>query len=169
MKYLQDYFAREINLNDIEELAWDTILERRDSFLNKYATGPYRDPSLWYDGAIDTGIDPIFGICIGFAETSFRNFKTTYNIGNVGNDDSGNTVTYGSPLAWVKALYNVLNNRYLWWYFTINELSRFGNSDGYIYASSPYNWQKNIMKCMSAIYAYPVPEDYPFRSRKDKE
>jgi len=168
MKYLQDYFARQVNLNDIEVLPWNTILERRDAFLNKYATGPYRDPSLWYDGSSDTGIDPIFGICIGFAETSFRNFKTTYNIGNVWNDDSWNTVTYGSPLAWVKALYNVLNNQYLWGYYTINELSRFWNTDWYIYASSPYNWQKNIMKCMSAIYDYPVPEDYPFRSRIDE-
>lgn len=167
MKYLQDYFAREINLNNVEQLPGDTILERRDAFLDRYATWPYRDPSLWYDGAADKGIDPIFGICIWFAETSFKNFKTANNIGNVGNDDSGNTVVYGSPLAWVKALYNVLNNQYLGWYRTINELSRFGNADWYIYASSPFNRQKNIMKCMSAIYDYPVPEDYPFRRWKD--
>ena len=165
MKYLQDYFAREVKLSNLPKVEGDTILERRDSFLTTYASGPYRDPSLWYDGAASTWIDPIFGICIGFAETSFKNFKTTYNIGNVGNDDSGNTVVYQSPLSGVKALYNVLNNQYLWGYYIISDLSRFGNDKGFIYASSPYNWQKNTMKCMSAIYGYSLPEDYPFRRK----
>lgn len=163
VKYLQDYFAREVALNNLPKVYGNTIEERRDSFLNTYAPAPYNDPWLWYEWAQSTWIDPIFGICIGFAETSFKNFKSTNNIGNVGNDDSGNTREYASPLAGIKALYNVLNNRFLWWYYTINQLSRFGNDDGYIYASSPYNRQKNIMKCMSAIYAYPVPEDYPIR------
>lgn len=81
----------------------------------------------------------------------------------MGNDDSGDTITYESPLAGAKALFNVLNNRYLGGYNTINELSRFGNSDSFIYASSPYNRQKNVMKCLSAIYGYHIPEDFPFR------
>lgn len=163
MKYLQDHFSRDVDLSKAKVVPWDTIEERRDAFLQKYASGPYRDASLWYDGSKYTGIDPIFGMCIWFAETSYKHFKTKNNIWNVGNDDSGNTVEYESPLSGVKALYNVLNNQYLWGYYTINELSRFGNTDGYIYASSPYNRQKNIMNCMTTIYGYPVPEDYPFR------
>ena len=163
MKYLQDYFSRDVDLSDLPVVTGETMEERRDDFLRRYASGPYADPSLRYDGSTYTGIDPIFGMCIGFAETSYKHFKTKNNIWNVGNDDSGNTVEYLSPLAGVQALYNVLNNQYLGWYYTINELSRFGNTDGYIYASSPYNRQKNIMKCMSTIYGYPVPEDYPFR------
>ncbi len=54
MKYLQDHFAREVNLNNVQKLAGDTILERRDRFLDIYATGPFRDPALWYYGAGDT-------------------------------------------------------------------------------------------------------------------
>lgn len=83
----------------------------------------------------------------------------------MGNNDRGDTVTFDSPLVGVKALFNVLNNQYLGDYYTIDELSRFGNKDGYIYASSPYNRQKNVMNCLSTIHGYNIPEDYPFRMR----
>ncbi len=166
MKYLQDFLSREVDLSHLPEVKGETVAERRDDFLDRYATRPWNDATLRNDGALDTGIDPLFGICIGFAETSFKNFKTSNNIWNVGNDDSGDTIEFDSPLGWVKALFNVLNNQYLGDYYTIDELSRFGNKDGYIYASSPYNWQKNVMNCLSAIQGYNVPEDYPFRMRK---
>lgn len=163
MKYLQDHLARSVDLSSLPEIEWETLAQRRDDFLRRYASGPWAQTALRYDGAMDTGIDPIFGICIGFAETSFKHFKTSNNIGNVGNDDSGNTVEFASPLGGVQALFNVLNNQYLGDYYTIDELSRFGNKEWYIYASSPYNRQKNVMNCLSAIHWYPVPEDYPFR------
>ncbi len=165
MKYLQDYLAREVDLSNPPEVTGETVAERRDNFLERYATRPWNDATLWNDGAVDSGIDPLFGICIWFAETSFRNFKTTNNIGNVWNDDSGNTVEFESPLGGVKALFSVLNNQYLGDYYTIDELSRFGNKEWYIYASSPYNRQKNVMNCLTAIHGYKIPEDYPFRMR----
>ncbi|MDO4714619.1 MAG: hypothetical protein Q4B28_08570 [bacterium] len=56
-----------------------------------------------------------------------------------------------------------LNNQYLGGYHTIKQLSRYGNSDGKIYASSPINWQSNVQKCLSKIKGYYVPEDFPFR------
>jgi hypothetical protein len=56
-----------------------------------------------------------------------------------------------------------LNNAYLWSYHTINQLSRYGNKDGKIYASSPINWQTNVLKCLSQIKGYYIPEDFPFR------
>jgi hypothetical protein len=56
-----------------------------------------------------------------------------------------------------------LNNIHLWEYHTISQLSRYGNVDGKIYASSPINWQRNVTKCLSQIKWYYVPEDYPFR------
>ena len=166
IKYLNDYFAREVDLSILPKISWNTVEERRDNRLETYASWPYRNASLWYGASKDTEINPIFWLCIGYAETSYKHFKSKNNIWNVGNDDSGNTVEYDTPLSWVKALFNVLNNQYLWWYYTINELSRFGNADDYIYASSPYNWQKNVTKCMSTIYGYPVPEDFPFRIKK---
>lgn len=167
-KYFEDLYTRDIPLDDLPKVSGQTVAERRDSFLSRYAVGPYADAALWYDAAQWKGIDPIFGICVWFSETSFRNFKSTNNIGNVWNDDQGNTVAYESPLAGAKALFDVLNNQYLGAYNTLNELSRFGNSDSFIYASSPYNRQKNVMKCLSTIYGYNVPEDYPFRIVKSE-
>jgi hypothetical protein len=127
---------------------------------------PYTDPSLWYRAAHGTKVKPILGICVAFAETSFKHFKSQNNIGNVGNNDRGQTVTFDTPYDGVRALYQVLNNEYLSQYYTLNQLSRYGNRDGYIYASSSYNRQKNIMTCLSSIYGYPVPEDFPFRMAK---
>lgn len=169
IKYIQDYFAREVELAEEKiEVVGDSVEERRDDFLQRYATGPYRDPAIWYDAAENTGIDPLFGICIGFAETSFKHFKSLNNIGNVGNNDRGDVVEFPSALAGVIAMYSVFNNQYLGKYTTLDQLSRYGNTDGFIYASSPYNRQKNIMKCLSAMHGYAIPEDYPIRIPVEK-
>lgn len=161
-KYLQDYFAREVDLT-ILSLSGETTHDRAVDFLRKYATAPFHQMHLWYTAAQGTNINPYFGVCIWFAETSFKNFKTPNNIGNVGNNDRGDTVTYDSPVEGMRALFSVLNNQYLWSYQTLNQLSRFGNRDGFIYASSPYNRQKNIMNCLSSIYDFNLPEDFSFR------
>jgi hypothetical protein len=63
-----------------------------------------------------------------------------------------------------RAIYDTLNNRYLGWYHTIYELSGYGNKEGAIYASSEYNWQKNVSRCLSTIKWYIVPEEFPFRT-----
>jgi hypothetical protein len=57
-----------------------------------------------------------------------------------------------------------LNNSALGNYHTINQLSRYGNKDGKIYASSPINRQTNVLKCLSQIKGYYIPEDFPFRT-----
>ncbi|MEI7562637.1 MAG: hypothetical protein WCJ39_02760 [bacterium] len=57
-----------------------------------------------------------------------------------------------------------MNNAYLGDYHTIKQLSRYGNKDGKIYASSPINWQTNVLKCLSQIKGYYIPEDFPFRT-----
>lgn len=165
-KRLDDLYAREVPLQDLTPLAWTTVAERRDAFLRRYAYGAYADAALRYDASEWQWVDPLLGICVWFAETWFKHFKTPNNIGNVGNNDRGDEVEYVSPLVWARALYSVLNNQYLWWYHTLNELSRFGNNDGFIYASSPYNRQRNVMRCLSSIYGYAIPEDFPFRRPK---
>jgi len=162
-KHIKNFFERDVKVDKLWTIPWETIAERRDNFLDIYASGPFSDSSLWIDAANQTWIDPIFGICIWFAETSFKHFKTENNIWNVWNDDSGNTRVFSSPLAGARALFNVFNNQYLGGYNTLNELSRYGNRDGFIYASSPYNRQKNIMNCLSGIYWYRVQEDFPIR------
>jgi hypothetical protein len=67
-------------------------------------------------------------------------------------------------LAGGRAIGQTLNNQFLGHYHTIDQLSRYGNPDGAIYASSPINWQTNVLKCLSQIKGYYVPEDFPFRT-----
>ena len=164
--YIEDQWIRQVYVNAIDRMKWETLLERAYAFLRLYASWPFADPWLWYDWARETWINPILWMCIGFAETSFKNFKTPNNIWNVWNDDRWRTVTFPTPQSWVRALFNVFNNQYLWEYTLLNELSRFGNQEWFIYASSPYNRQKNIMNCLTSIYGYRVPEDFPFRIPK---
>jgi hypothetical protein len=59
----------------------------------------------------------------------------------------------------------VLNNRYLGNHQTIGDLSvGGGNTAGKIYASSPYNWNKNVKLCMQNLLQDPtIDESYRFR------
>lgn len=50
-KRLDDLYAREVPLKDFSDLNGTTIAERRDSFLRRYAYGPYADAALRYDAA----------------------------------------------------------------------------------------------------------------------
>lgn len=163
IKRQQDRDNRRVDLSEIIQLQWETVQERRDYFLRRSAGPVFSDPTIRLRAAAWTWIDPIFGICIGAAETSFRNFKTWNNIWNVWNTDSWATRTFTSPEAWVRAVFNTLNNQFLGQYHTMDQLSRFGNQYGYIYASSSFNRQKNIMRCLSMIYNQPVSEQYFFR------
>lgn len=163
LKRKQDYLARDVDLSGLPYLEWDTVQERRDYFLSKTGWWTFSNPNIRLDAAEGTWIDPIFGICLGAAETSYRNFKSWNNIGNVGNDDSGNTRTFDSPTSGVRAIFNTFNNSYLWHHNTMDQLSRYGNKNGYIYASSSINRQTNIMRCLSMIYDTNIPEDYFFR------
>lgn len=91
-------------------------------------------------------------MCIGLAETTLGNrLKTSYNIGNIGNTDSGSTYSFNSAqegLYWMTATFN---NRFLGKYTKLSELSRWGNPDGAIYASSNSNWHNNTVRCLSAL------------------
>ncbi len=154
-----------IDFKDIKFVEWNTAQEKRLRFLNDYAKAPYNDILLWEKAAEDTNIDTDLWICIWYAETSLgRAFASANNIGNVGNNDRGDRVDKESPLVGARAIYTTLNNGYLGGYNTIFELSGYGNKEGAIYASSEYNWQKNVSRCLSTIKWYVVPEDYPFRT-----
>ena len=142
-----------------------TARDRRLQFLQKVGAAPYNNIELWETAAEGTNVDVDLGICIGYAETSLgRHFASSNNIGNVGNNDRGDRVDKDSPIAGARAIYYTLNNQYLGGYHTLYELSGYGNKDGAIYASSEYNRQKNISKCLSSIKGYIVPEDFPFRT-----
>ena len=164
IKYLNDKYARTIDISEVKFASGDTVDDRAESFLNEYWVWAYRQLAFWEDAVANTEIDRDVVICIAFAESTLGRYLTTANnIWNVWNDDRWNRVSFSSALAWAKSIPDTLNNYYLWNYHTISQLSRYGNLDGKIYASSPINWQRNVTKCLSQIKWYYVPEDYPFR------
>ncbi len=165
IKYLRDKYARPIDITNLKIMEWNTVDERAHQFLALYGVGIYKYLQLWEDAVKGTNVDRDFVICVAFAESTLGKYLSTENnIGNVGNDDSWNRVPMQSALWWARAIALTVNNRHLWHYHTINQLSRYGNPDGKIYASSPINWQTNVLKCLSQIKWFYIPEDYPFRT-----
>jgi murein DD-endopeptidase MepM/ murein hydrolase activator NlpD len=141
-----------------------TEIERQKSLIAKYTAPSFRNWEMWVDESLNGSIDPTFTMCVGLAESGlWRNTKTLYNVWNIWNTDSGATRTFRSPREWVFAMIHTFNNRYLGKYTQIQQLSRYGNKEGTIYASSPDHWHNNIIKCMSTIKGYNVPDDYHFR------
>lgn len=165
LKYLNDQLVRPIDVSDLKIMEWKTVDERAQRLLNGYGVWVYRDLDFWNSVVEWTNIDRDVVICIWVAESTLgKHLTTSNNIWNVGNNDRWDRVAYDTPYAWARLIASTLNNQYLWWYHTINQLSRYGNEDGKIYASSPINWQRNVMKCLSKIKWYTVPEDFPFRT-----
>ena len=170
-KYLIDFREKKwydfTNLWDnvkVLSLDWTTEIERQKSLLNKYATNDFNNWQMWIDEALDWNIDPTFLMCVWLAESSlWRNLKTPYNVWNIWNTDSWATKNFANPSAWVYWMVQTLNNKYLWHYNAIKDLSRYWNPDWNIYASSPDHWHNNIIKCMSSIKWIYIPDDYNFR------
>jgi len=165
IKYLRDKYARWVNVADLPVIDGATVDERSQNFLAGYAVGIYKTLTFWDNAVTNTNIDRDMVICVAFAESTLgRYLSTDDNIGNIGNNDRWDRFAFWSALAWARAIAQTLNNQYLGDYHTINQLSRYGNPDGMIYASSPINWQTNVTKCLSQIKGYYVPEDFPFRT-----
>ena len=165
LKYFNDQIIRTIDVTNLSLLKWNTVDERAQTFLNSYAVGTYRNLSFWDEVVKGTNVDRDMVICIAFAESTLGRFlSTNNNIGNVGNNDRGDRIAYSNPYNGARLSPLTLNNQYLGNYHTIKQLSRYGNDDGKIYASSPINWQTNVQKCLSKIKWFYVPEDYPFRT-----
>lgn len=102
-----------------------TEIDRQKYLLSTYATPDFQNWKMWIDTALDAKIDPSFMLCIGLAETTLGNhLKTSYNIGNIGNTDSGSTYSFTSAqegLSWMTATFN---NKFLGKYTKLSELSR---------------------------------------------
>jgi murein DD-endopeptidase MepM/ murein hydrolase activator NlpD len=139
-------------------------VERQKYLLSHYATPDFQNWQMWIDVALNAKIDPSFMICIGLAETTLWNhLKTAYNIWNIWNTDSGSTYSFVSPEEWLEWMTSTFNNKYLGTYTKLSELSRWGNADGTIYASSNLNWHNNTVKCLSALKWEFVEDEFEFR------
>ncbi len=163
-KYLKDKYNLPRDMYAVKPVVWDSVEERRQSFLNTYGVGVYRQPVFWQDASEGTNIDVDVGICIAFAESTLgRHLSTANNIGNVGNNDRGDRVAYQGPMVGARLIYTTLNNWYLGHYHILLDYNGYGNPDGKNYATSKYNWQNNVTKCLGMIKWYYVPDDYPVR------
>jgi hypothetical protein len=164
IKYLNDNLVRPIDVSELKLIEGTSLDERAQKFLNSYGVGVYREVNFWSSVVEGTNIDRDMVICVAFAESTLGQYlSTSNNIGNVGNNDRGDRIAYGTPYDGARLIALTLNNQYLGNYHTIKQLSRYGNEDGKIYASSPINRQTNVLKCLSKIKGYTIPEDFPFR------
>ncbi len=146
------------------KITWDTESERQKNLLSTYAADDFKDLDIWVEESLAGGIDPTFLICVWLAESSlWNNLKTRYNIWNVWNTDSWSTYSFSNSREWIYRMVRTLNNKILWKYTQIKDLSRYWNKTWSIYASSSYNWHNNIIKCMSHIKWEYVWDDYNFR------
>lgn len=151
-------------------LRGDTEEERQKYLLKTYATPDFKDWNMWIDSALSARVDPSFMMCIGLAETTLGNhLKTPYNIGNIGNTDSGDTISFSSAQEGLAHMAKTFNNRYLGQYTKVSELSRWGNEKGLIYASSPTHWHDNTIRCLSALKGRFVEDDFNFRISASEE
>lgn len=172
-KFLKDFkerkgyeyiLAQQDKKNNVFHLEWENEIERQKYLLNNYAVPVFRNWNIWVEEAVDGGIDPSFVMCIWLAETGLGNhLKTPYNIGNIGNTDSGATRVMTNARQGVYSIVHTLNNKYLWDYTKVSQLSRYGNKDGSIYASSSDNWHNNVTKCLSHLKQEYISDDYKFR------
>ncbi|MCP4522748.1 MAG: peptidoglycan DD-metalloendopeptidase family protein [Candidatus Gracilibacteria bacterium] len=159
-------YAKAKKSNRVFRLEGNSEEERQHYLIRNYADARFQNWNLWVNESIEANIDPTFTMCIGLAETGLgRHIKkgSGYNVGNVGNNDSGDIRHFQSAQEGIYAMVRTLNNQYLGKYNQIDQLSRYGNKDGIIYASSPDHWHNNIITCMSSIKGYEVMDDYNFR------
>lgn len=148
----------------------ETEEERQRYLLETYAAPDFKNWDTWVDTALDAEIDPSFLMCVGLAETTLGNYlKTQFNVGNVGNTDSGDVVSFDSPREGIYWMAITFNNRFLGQYDSVSSLSRWGNESGPIYASSNANWHNNIVRCLSALKGRFVEDNYKFRRPIDAD
>lgn len=164
LKYISDSVSRNIDMSDLPVLSWTTVYERRVEYLRRNWFWQFADIKTWEDAARNLNVDIDLGICIWAAESwLWRNLTTPYNVWNVWNNDRWDRIWYESAFQWARVIYLTLTNRFLWHYTMISDLSRYWNPDWTIYASSDYNWQRNVVRCLSSIKWYWVPDDYFYR------
>lgn len=110
-------------------------------------------------------------LCITIAETSWGNrWYGEKNIGSVGSNDRWDRPTYALMESWLEAIGKTLNNRYLGNIQTLGCLSNAGSCQEprdtwKRYATSDWNWQRNMVACLSKIYGKIDPATFNIRDR----
>jgi len=157
---------------NINPLKWLTIEERSKEWLDHHWM--WDTYPIWIEMEKKHKINHILPICVAWADSHlWKALATSYNLGNVGNNDRWDRVHMKSWEQWIEAIYKTLNNRY---FSTINEVGRLsgewrikmkvnwcvGRWD-YCYATSTVVWDTNVRNCMSAIADAQVDLYFNFR------
>ena len=158
-----------INLTDYNKL--DTFFALKHSPLNGYGFS-------FVKYAKQYGVDADFGVCITWADSrSGKQLTTPNNWGNVHNNDSGNRVGFATPEEGIEVIFSLIGNgTYQQENHSIGDFSNggrikinkptSGNKGVFVYATSEYNWNKNVIECMNELKDFHVNEYFDIRSNK---
>lgn len=113
-------------------------------------------------------------VCIAWADSHlWYALKWDNNVGNIGNNDRWNVVNFSSLDQWINAISKWLNNRWLGSYTIIGELSQWWRTVlgmkwcaekwEFCYATSPDNWNNNVLNCLSLIHNQQINEDFRYK------
>jgi len=134
------------------------------NFLAVNAAKAFQNPEPWREAGRKHGIHSSLLVCIGQADSSLgNNLKSRFNVGNVANNDRGQTKGYNSPEEGIEAIALTLNNAYLNSKQTLGSLSTGGGGQNPVYATSNYTWNKNVKGCVSTIEGVQVDANWQFR------
>lgn len=105
-----------------------------------------------------------FALCIARADSwLWKYLKSKNNIWNVGNNDRWQIVEYKTIDDWIEAIYKVLNNSFLGHKQSIWSLSPWWWGNSPFYATSPENWNINVLNCLNTIVNSSINENSKFR------
>ena len=139
-------------------------IEGIKTYLDDRAATAFKNHLSWIGLATTYKIKPEVVVCIAWADSQLGNkLATRFNVGNVGNTDSGSRRSYDTPEEGIEAIYKVLNNQALGHKQTLGSLSRGGGGTGAVYATSTFNWNNNTKSCISRITGQKVDESYKIR------
>ena len=141
----------------------NVISDRQHAFAQFY----WHDYDIWHKVWIEYNIQPEVMVCIARADSHlWYELKSSFNYGNVGNNDRWDVVHYANAEQGIRAIARVLNTKYLWTKQTIGDLSMAGDCKincSKAYATSKENRQNNVLNCMSMMRNIKTNHDYRFR------
>lgn len=156
-------------------VSWDTQVMPEIKSTEEHERFKEMAKAYWLDASVIWTVENHYWIkewvilCITVAETSWwHNWAGGKNIWSVGSNDRGQRPTYALMEAWLEDIGKTLNNRYLGKIQTLGCLSNAGScqsrdDNGKRYATSDWNWQRNMVACLSTIYGKIDPSTFSIR------
>jgi len=137
------------------------------AFLEKNAHPDLKDKAdLFISIGEEYNVKPEVIVAIATADSNLGiNLRTEYNLGNVHNTATTSR-SYDSWEEGITAIAQTLNNQYLGTHTTIGQLSAGGGGTGKLYATSEYNWNKNVLAALRDMFQdASIDESFEFRTK----